>query len=243
MSIGRQMEQQRGEIVNTISILETVDIFEPNYVETVHIIDASETSDTEDDTLDGDDDDDDAEVIDEEEQQLLLKEDTASPSLMPLSPLQLAANRHVIRVEKRALSSGEHRTYCTKERDILHDCDEQADRRRTETKLAERKSLVPNLKEILQSSERDSFYNSDAGGDEPLVFSEDEDIPRFSLEMSGGNGGIGGGGIDSSDSETVRGELFFCFVWGWVHVSIFIQYRFHSRLYFTRKNFWSNKLN
>ncbi|XP_055384433.1 dystrophin, isoforms A/C/F/G/H-like [Condylostylus longicornis] len=37
------------------------------------------------------------------------------------------------------------------------------------------------------NNERDSFYNSEENLDEPLVFSDDEDIPRFSFEMPTGS--------------------------------------------------------
>lgn len=199
-----ELEPKVGEIVNTISILESVDTFEPEFVETVNIIDASEASDTDTccstpnrlsfdyldtDRLDVDDN----------------MSSTTSPSPPePVSPLQKADSnatdherrqKSVMFVAKQPITTDAHHYY-RKDRDLLKDCDEQEDRLRMEVKLKMKQSLVPNLKEILCTPERDSFYNSDKEhNDEPLVFSEDEDIPRFSLEMTPD--------VDS-DSDTVH---------------------------------------
>lgn len=60
-----------------------------------------------------------------------------------------------------------------KERDILHDSEEVS-----------MMKLRPSLKDLLME-ERGSFYNTDKENyeEEPLEFSDDEEIPRFSIEM------------------------------------------------------------
>lgn len=89
--------------VNSISILESVDTFEPEFVEMVHIVDASE-----DDEID---------------------EDTETPA------------------------AKEPATHSVKERDLLRDSEESTKKRR---------SLIPNLKEILCAPMgRDSFAEQD----------------------------------------------------------------------------------
>lgn len=196
----RDLEPKVGEIVNTISILESVDTFEPEFVETVNIIDASEASDT--DTCCSTPNRLSFDNLDQQEVDNMSSTSPSPPE--PLSPLQKAnfsadgrerRQQGVMLVAKQPITSAAHHYY-RKERDLLKDCDEQEDRMRTEAKLKLKQSLVPNLKEILCTPERDSFYNSDKEhNDEPLVFSEDEDIPRFSLEMTPD--------VDS-DSDTVH---------------------------------------
>lgn len=194
----QSLEPKLGEIVNTISILESVDTFEPEYVETVHIIDASETSDT--DTCSStpvlDDGGRNRSSFDDLEDDLKRCNDDAQYQKLD------DEQPHMIIVEKQRIDTSAHALHYRKERDLLNDYD-QEDHRRMEAKIKMKKSLVPNLKEILCTPERDSFYNSDKeNNDEPLVFSDDEDIPRFSLEMTPA-------GADS-DSDTV--QFFFCYL-------------------------------
>lgn len=159
-----KLVQKIGEIVNTISILESVDTFEPEYVETVNIVDASETSDT--DTCScstpGLDEKRIRTSIDDLEDELERERCSVDPS--------------VLIVEKQRTSFDEQRQPLPgKDRDLLKD----------EERLILKMPIAPYIKDILCSPERDSFYNSDKeNNDEPLVFSEDEDIPRFSLEMT-----------------------------------------------------------
>lgn len=198
----KDLEPKLGEIVNTISILETVDTFEPEFVETVNIIDASEASDT--DTCSSTPNRLSFDYLDTEQQATHDLSSTSSSPPEPLSPIQMANSnadgrerrqQGVMLVAKQPITTAAHHFY-RKERDMLKDCDEHEDRTRTEAKLKMKQSLVPNLKEILCTPERDSFYSSDKEhNDEPLVFSEDEDIPRFSLEMTPD--------VDS-DSDTVH---------------------------------------
>ncbi|XP_055715728.1 dystrophin, isoforms A/C/F/G/H isoform X3 [Phlebotomus papatasi] len=169
-------------------VLESVDVFEPEFVETVNIVDASEdTSDT--DTCStpqfGDRSRGNLSCLDELEREL---ENYNSSSDRDVEFRDI--DREVIRIEKQRISFEERKdTFEEKERDILRD---------SENEVKKPMKIRPNLRDILSQPERDSFYASDKENfDEPLVFSEDEDIPRFSKEMAPPN---------DSDSDTGRIE-------------------------------------
>lgn len=187
---------KHDESVHTIQ-LESVKNFEPEHVEMVVIHDASEdTSDT--DTcptpsqsnctsleelkeVDGIDYGDDDEV------------------------LMRDLDENVIKIEKQRISfDNKHKNY-EKEHDLLRDS--EAAPGASGHVSAEKKKPIkirPSLREILMSEERDSFYDSDKENyDDPIIFSEDEDIPRFSLELPA-----------DSDSDTV----FFVFFFGGIRI-------------------------
>lgn len=163
-----------GQIVDTINILERCDNFEPEYVETVHIVDASSDTDTgstpilnrkSSNKMDEDDSMDELEVELEKELELfsnyIVDEDVDK----------------VLLVEKQRISF-DGKQNMEKDRDFLKD--------------SEQIKLRPSLKELLME-ERNSFYSPDKENDEALVFSEDEDIPRYSIEMA-----------TDSDSDVVK---------------------------------------
>lgn len=145
--------------VNTISILESVDTFEPEFVEMVNIVDASEDDDIEDES-----------------------DKTPRPN------------------------DNETTAHAVKERDLLRDSEEPPAK---VAKSRNRNSLLPNLKEILL---RNSFNGSDKDAEETLVFSEDEDIPRFSREMTEC------ADSDASDTVCVIKRIF----WGLVKCLLYI---------------------
>lgn len=167
-----------GDIVNTINLYESADYFEPECVETVHIIDAtSETSDT--DTAGSTPNIDAADDSDGDEYE--------TGELPPMTD-------HMT-VERARISYQERKRALSKDRDMLRDSEQLA----TSTAAAAsspslssppplRKKFTPTLKEILSLTERDSFYdfaennyhysNNDNAmryDDEPLVFSDDDD--------------------------------------------------------------------
>lgn len=154
--------QNVGQILNTCSILESVNYLEPSCVETVNIIDAtSEPSDTEtpcstpnlddrsDCKLSSEDDDD-----DDESDECDYETDT-------------------MKIINKRMS--------VKKRDVLEnnrDLPKQSEEIDSIVpKKPQRKKLTPTLKEILSaSSDRDSFYGADKEVfDEPLTFSDDDD--------------------------------------------------------------------
>ncbi|XP_055532572.1 dystrophin, isoforms A/C/F/G/H isoform X3 [Wyeomyia smithii] len=151
MSVQNVNVPKQGQVIDTINILETCKSFEPEYVETVHIIDAS--SDT----------------------------DTSCSSPMP---------------EKKKISNVIENSV-----NILQYVDNHADKRPNKLlplshQILETTSKLKKVTCTQNALERDSFYNSDKENyDEPLVFSEDEDIPRYSIEMA-----------TDSDSDTSRIE-------------------------------------
>lgn len=167
----KQMVDIRESVVDTINIIETVDHFEPEFVETVNIIDASE------DTSDDDEKNQDEMDSDEFDYELEKALEIASNEVQIRSD-----DDHLIRVEMQRTSfDGKHKSF-EKEKDIL------GDEEKVPVILKKQPLKIrPTLRDILMADEkgRDSFYNSDKENfDEPLVFSDDEDIPRYSLEMA-----------------------------------------------------------
>lgn len=191
---GQEMENMAKieDVTNTISIIETVETFEPEFVETVNIIYASDASSCSTPILG------DREDFNERENKSI---DTSFDDLeeeLERENLESFSSGTII-VEKQRLSLDEARTsLLLKERDLLKDSENE---KKIEP-AKPRRQIAPTLKDILSYPERDSFYGSDKENfDDPLVFSDDEDIPRFSLEMTPD--------VDS-DSDTVFS--FFCFV-------------------------------
>lgn len=179
------------DVTNTISIIETVETFEPEFVETVNIVYASDASSCSTPVLDDRED-----FIERENMSI----ETSFDNLEEESERETVQKSPTgtIFVEKQRISHDEERSsLLLKERDLLKDSenDKKIDRKKP------RRSIAPTLKEILSYPERDSFYGSDKENfDDPLVFSDDEDIPRFSLEMNQD--------VDS-DSDTVFSTFFF----------------------------------
>lgn len=177
------------DVTNTISIIETVETFEPEFVETVNIVYASDASSCSTPVLD------DREEFNERENKSI---DTSFDDLEEeLERENLKFTNGPIIVEKRRISLDEERTsLLLKERDLLKDSEND----KKNDPIKPQRQIAPTLKDILSYPERDSFYGSDKENfDDPLVFSEDEDIPRFSLEMTPD--------VDS-DSDTVFSFFF-----------------------------------
>lgn len=163
------------DVTNTISIIETVETFEPEFVETVNIVYASDASSCSTPVLDDRD-----ECVEHEHKSREPSFDDLEEELENEIRQKSAAG--VIFVEKRRISEENgNASLLLKERDLLKDSE-------NDTKIEPKKprrNIAPTLKEILSFPERDSFYGSDKENfDETLVFSEDEDIPRFSREMN-----------------------------------------------------------
>lgn len=168
----------QGQIVDTINIVETVDHFEPEFVETVNIIDASEDT--------SDDDEKNHDEMDSDEFEYELEKELEKFTNLDSDEVQMRLDdEQLIRIEKQRTSfDGEHKSF-EKEHDIL------GDEEKVLAPIVSKKQplkIRPTLRDILMADEkgiRDSFYNSDKENfDEPLIFSDDEDIPRYSLEMA-----------------------------------------------------------
>lgn len=154
--------------VDTINIFESCSRFEPEQVETVHIIDASSDTDTAASTP-----------------QLERKPMKAIGSMDELKTelkreLEEISNfespKEDFCVKKQRISFEEHKSL-GKDRDVLLDSEIAED------KAIKKMKLRPSLKELLME-ERNSFYDdSKMESEEPLEFSDDEDIPRYSVEM------------------------------------------------------------
>jgi hypothetical protein len=161
--------------VDTINIFESVTGFEPQQVETVNIVDASSDTDTATSTPQtkrrslksfssacG--------SMDELKTELKRELDTVSSFDTPEEPAE------EISVKKQKISFDEHRKLKGRDRDLLRDSEI------AEERAVKMLQLRPTLKELWME-ERNSFYEFDDNNDEPLEFSDDEDIPRYSIEM------------------------------------------------------------
>lgn len=150
--------QNVGQVLNTCSILESVNYLEPSCVETVHIIDAtSEPSDSETPCSTPDERPDTKVSSDDEESD----EGDYDTDTMK-------------KVSKRISTKSRY--------ELEKDCDlpKSSEKYHSQRKLPakpQRKKLTPTLKEILSAtSDRDSFYGADKEVfDEPLIFSDDDD--------------------------------------------------------------------
>ncbi|XP_075145725.1 dystrophin isoform X3 [Haematobia irritans] len=191
-----ELEPQQGEIVDTVNILESVEPFVPEYVETVQIVDLSEDSDSSMriDTTEG------KEVKRSKSKRSLCD----SPRPVPEEAedidveLRLGANQTstpLLRVEKQRISFEEKRKRIETERDILRDSEEEGEAKTSgvikQPKAKRWRQLQMAMEELdnsmAEQEARNSFYNPDkelSFDVEPLVFSDDEDIPRFSMEMT-----------------------------------------------------------
>ncbi|XP_059218782.1 dystrophin, isoforms A/C/F/G/H isoform X3 [Stomoxys calcitrans] len=192
------LEPQQGEIVDTVNILESVEPFVPEYVETVQIVDLSEDSDS-------------SMRIDAEGKEVKRSKSKRSlcdsPRPVPEEiefdkdvevELRLDANQTstpILRVEKQRISFEEKRKRIETERDILRDSEEEGEAKTSgvikQPKAKRWRQLQMAMEEldnsIAEQEARNSFYNPDKDLSfevEPLVFSDDEDIPRFSMEMT-----------------------------------------------------------
>lgn len=165
--------------INTVTILEKVEYFEPEFVETVNIIDAtSETSDTDTCTTP---------VFDEPRNRTTESFNHIDPDRNDYDiriDNQTNQDNHspkVLRVERKKIIPPIDRisTKSSDDRDLLLDS-ELDDQRGVPLKPShsKMKSVVPGLNTALSSMERNSFYNSDNENfDEPLIFSDDDDAP------------------------------------------------------------------
>ncbi|KAG5680611.1 hypothetical protein PVAND_010105 [Polypedilum vanderplanki] len=162
-----------GQIVDTVSILEKCNQFEPQQVETVHIIDASSDTDTASSTprpnrksyngINGG-----SSSIDELKTELERELKTVSNFDFDNEE----SNEFLI--ETKRISYDEKHKVLEKDRDVLLDSETE------EKKKISMMKLRPTLQELLME-ERNSFYSADKDNDEPLEFSDDEEIPRFSV--------------------------------------------------------------
>lgn len=152
--------------VDTINIFESCSRFEPEQVETVHIIDASSDTDTAASTPQLERKPMKAGSMDELKTEL-------KRELEEISNFETQTEDFT--VKKQRISFEEHKSLKGKDRDVLKDSE-------VEEKLIKKMKLRPTLKELWME-ERNSFYDDSKDNDEPLEFSDDEEIPRYSIEM------------------------------------------------------------
>jgi hypothetical protein len=158
--------------VDTINIFESCSRFEPEQVETVHIIDASSDTDT-------------AASTPQPNRKGLRTPTSANGSMDELKTELKRELDNVVSfddpvedfsVKKQKISFDGHKVLRGKDRDVLRDSEI------AEEKAIKAMRLRPSLKELWME-ERSSFYGPDNDNDEPLEFSDDEEIPRYSIEM------------------------------------------------------------
>lgn len=173
--------------VDTINIFESCTRFEPEQAETVHIIDASSDTDTATSTpvpsrksLKSGGSMDELKTELERELETVATFETEEELAEEFS------------VKKQRISFDGHKVLEENERDLLRDSEI------AEEKAIKMMKLRPSLKELWMA-ERNSFYDNDDTYDEPLEFSDDEEIPRYSIEMD-------------SDSDVVAAFLEHFFI-------------------------------
>lgn len=216
------LEPQQGEIVDTVNILESVEPLLPEYVQTVQIVDLSEDSDSSS-RFDAEGKEirrsRSKHSLKETPQDKVQADNADAEGEAMLRPAEGNTSTPFLRVEKQRISFDEKRKRIAHERDILRDSEEDEQEMTqgrdaasaadgsTEVHRSKAKrwrQLQPELEATTPDTEpespiRNSFYSPDKETSfdvEPLVFSDDEEIPRFSLEMTPT--------IDS-DSDTVIG--------------------------------------
>ena len=155
-----------GQIVDTVNIFENCDQFELQQVETVNIIDASSDTDTANSTP-----------------QLHRKSFTNVENVNykandSFDELQTELKKELETISNFEFDMGD---------DLKTSSDSSPQNEEKMPEIDERKiismmKLRPTLQELLME-ERNSFYAADKENDEPLEFSEDEEIPRFSVEI------------------------------------------------------------
>lgn len=156
--------------VDTINIFESCSSFEPEQVETVHIIDASSDTDTAASTP--------------QFQRKPMKSVGSMDELKTELKRELEeisnfdSSKEDFCVKKQRISFDEHKSLKGKDRDVLRDSEI------AEEKAIKKMKLRPTLKELWME-ERNSFYDESKTNDEEelLEFSDDEEIPRYSVEM------------------------------------------------------------
>lgn len=170
-----------SEILNTCSILESVNYLEPSDAEMVHIVDGtSEPSDS--DTCCSTpnlDDRPQSRVINTGDSGSGSGSDSESEEYEtgePATGLSISSCivGNKLTVRKKRISFDESKELMRKDRDLLKDSEEKKNQRKIPTK-PQRRRLRPTLKEIL-TTDRDSFDGAEKDGfeDEPLIFSDDE---------------------------------------------------------------------
>lgn len=159
--------------VDTINIFESCSRFEPEQVETVHIIDVSDT--------------DTASSTPQLNRKSLKSLNSTCGSADELETelkreLETVSNFETVdqtaadfSIKKLPISFNEHKVMKGKNRDVLFESEI------SDEKAIRAIKLRPTLKELWME-ERNSFYDND-DNDEPLEFSDDEEIPRYSMEM------------------------------------------------------------
>lgn len=150
---------------DTIDVFESVKRFMPEQVETVHIVDASSDSDASTPHLPrkqvkllGSIDELQSEL--DQELESVAEFDSRQPSLI---------------VKKEKISFGRHAALHDDDRDLLADDSEPTS--------VKNLKIRRTLKEIWMEERVNSFYSPENDNDEPVVFSDDEEIPRYSVEM------------------------------------------------------------
>lgn len=172
--------------VDTINIFESVSGFEPQQVETVTIIDASSDTDT-------------ANSTPQPHRKSLNNVSNGSMDELKtelkreLQTVTTFDSEHEdFKVKKQKISFHKHKALKGKDRDLLRDSEID------EEKAVKMLKLRPTLKDLWME-ERNSFYDPDeevCGS--PIAFSDDEEIPRYSVEMD-------------SDSDDLVDDFFIHF--------------------------------
>ncbi|XP_070495965.1 dystrophin, isoforms A/C/F/G/H-like isoform X7 [Chironomus tepperi] len=156
-----------GQIVDTVNIFENCNQLELQQVETVNIIDASSDTDTANSTPQL------------QRKSFINVENVNYKANGSFDELQTELMKELETVSNFEFDMSDDQKPTTdlslENEDKVPEIDEK--------KIISMMKLRPTLQELLMAERVNSFYAADKENDEPLEFSEDEEIPRFSVEI------------------------------------------------------------
>lgn len=156
-----------GQIVDTVSILENCNQLELQQVETVNIIDASSDTDTANSTPQL------------QRKSFINVENINYKANGSFDELQTELKKELETISTFEFDMSDDQKPTSELSSEIEDKVPEID----EKKIISMMKLRPTLQELLMAERVNSFYAADKENDEPLEFSEDEEIPRFSVEI------------------------------------------------------------
>lgn len=165
--IGELKSPKLGQIVDTVSILENCNQLELQQVETVNIIDASSDTDTANSTPQL------------QRKSFINVKNVNYKANGSFDELQTELKKELETISTFEFDMSDDRKPISASTAVIEDKVPEID----EKKIISMMKLRPTLQELLMAERVNSFYAADKENDEPLEFSEDEEIPRFSVEI------------------------------------------------------------
>jgi hypothetical protein len=156
-----------GQIVDTVNIFENCNQLELQQVETVNIIDASSDTDT-------------ANSTPQLQRKSFIKVEKVNYKANgSFDELQTELQKELETISNFEFDMSDDQKPALDKLPKVEDTVPEID----ENKIISMMKLRPTLQELLMEDRVNSFYAADKENDEPLEFSEDEEIPRFSADI------------------------------------------------------------